>query len=101
MLEGPHYCRYRPSKDPLLPRQESRDAELLNIVERIELGEMSRLYFNQIGRILFYLVIVIYLFGDLGLSSEILSFCGDSDVFTLARKSDLGLLKQMKQNFWM
>ena len=69
-LQGP-IIGIDPAKDPLLPRQESRDAELLNIVERIELGEMSRLYFNQIGRILFYLVIVIYLFGDLGPSSKV------------------------------
>ena len=54
-------------QDPLLPRQESRDAELLNIVERIELGEMSKMYFNKIGRFLFYLVIVVYLFGDLAI----------------------------------
>lgn len=54
-------------QDPLLPRQESRDAELLNIVERIELGEMSKMYFNKVGRFLFYLVIVVYLFGDLAI----------------------------------
>ena len=54
-------------QDPLLPRQESRSAELLNIVERVELGEMSKMYFNQVGRVLFYLVIVIYLFGDLAI----------------------------------
>ena len=51
----------------MLPRQESRDAELLNIIERVELGEMSKMYFNKIGRFLFYLVIVVYLFGDLAI----------------------------------
>lgn len=54
-------------QDPLLPRQESRSAELLNIVERVELGEMAKMYFNKVGRVLFYLVIVIYLFGDLAI----------------------------------
>ena len=39
----------------------------MNIVERIELGEMSKMYFNKVGRFLFYLVIVVYLFGDLAI----------------------------------
>lgn len=36
---------------------------------KIELGEMAGLFFNDIGRILFYICIAIYLYGDLSIYS--------------------------------
>jgi len=49
-------------QDPLLPRQQSRDAELTNIIKRIEMGEMAFMFYNKIGRFLFYLCIGMYYF---------------------------------------
>lgn len=40
---------------------------------KIELGEMAGLFFNDIGRILFYLCIAIYLYGDLSIYSAAVS----------------------------
>uniref|UniRef100_A0A1B0GCL1 Amino acid transporter transmembrane domain-containing protein n=1 Tax=Glossina morsitans morsitans TaxID=37546 RepID=A0A1B0GCL1_GLOMM len=37
--------------------------------EKFELGEMATLFFNDVGRILFYLCICIYLYGDLSIYS--------------------------------
>lgn len=37
--------------------------------DKIELGEMAGLFFSDIGRILFYLCIAIYLYGDLSIYS--------------------------------
>lgn len=36
---------------------------------KIELGEMAGLFFNDIGRMLFYICIAIYLYGDLSIYS--------------------------------
>lgn len=40
---------------------------------KIELGEMAGLFFNDLGRILFYLCIAIYLYGDLSIYSAAVS----------------------------
>lgn len=40
---------------------------------KIELGEMAGLFFNDAGRILFYLCIAIYLYGDLSIYSAAVS----------------------------
>lgn len=37
--------------------------------DKFELGEMAALFFNDIGRVLFYLCISIYLYGDLSIYS--------------------------------
>ncbi|XP_005191156.2 transmembrane protein 104 homolog isoform X1 [Musca domestica] len=37
--------------------------------EKFELGEMATLFFNDVGRVLFYLCISIYLYGDLSIYS--------------------------------
>lgn len=36
---------------------------------KIELGEMAGLFFNDFGRILFYICIAVYLYGDLSIYS--------------------------------
>lgn len=51
--------------------QDSDDATSLrqhfNIVRKFELGDMFTLYFGRTGNILFYLVISVYLYGDLSI----------------------------------
>lgn len=37
--------------------------------EKFELGEMASLFFNDLGRVIFYLSISIYLYGDLSIYS--------------------------------
>lgn len=37
--------------------------------QKIELGEMAGMFFNDFGRLLFYLCIAIYLYGDLSIYS--------------------------------
>lgn len=51
---------------PLFSSQSSRYYILDN---KIELGEMADIFFNDIGRIIFYLCIAIYLYGDLSIYS--------------------------------
>ncbi|XP_048761288.2 transmembrane protein 104-like isoform X2 [Ostrea edulis] len=53
---------------PLL-KSEERDYrdDMFDIKERVELGKMAELYFNKIGVILFYLCMVLYLYGDLAI----------------------------------
>ncbi|CAG5113755.1 Oidioi.mRNA.OKI2018_I69.chr2.g7845.t1.cds [Oikopleura dioica] len=58
---------YDDDQDPLLPRQASRNKELFQISERVELGMMAKMFFNRYGIILFYACMVIYLYGDLAI----------------------------------
>lgn len=41
--------------------------------QKIELGEMAGLYFNRVGRILFFLSLCIYLYGDLAIYTAAIS----------------------------
>ena len=38
-----------------------------DITEVIEMGKMAGMFFNKTGRILFYVCIIIYLYGDLAI----------------------------------
>ncbi|XP_078692768.1 transmembrane protein 104-like isoform X4 [Branchiostoma floridae x Branchiostoma belcheri] len=44
-----------------------RRVDLYDITERVEMGQMASMFFNKIGWYLFYLCIVIYLYGDLAI----------------------------------
>lgn len=39
------------------------------LTQKFELGEMAKIFFNDCGRILFYLCFIIYLYGDLSIYS--------------------------------
>ena len=39
----------------------------LYIFERVELGAMAKMFFNKVGVFLFYLCIIVYLYGDLAI----------------------------------
>lgn len=43
------------------------------LTHKFELGEMATLFFNDFGRILFYLCFIIYLYGDLSIYSAAVS----------------------------
>lgn len=49
---------------PLFTHQQSR---YYNLDNKIELGDMAGLFFNDFGRMLFYFCITIYLYGDLSI----------------------------------
>lgn len=51
---------------PLFAQQSTR---YYGLDTKIELGEMAGMFFNDVGRILFYLCIAIYLYGDLSIYS--------------------------------
>ena len=40
-----------------------------SLSKKVELGEMANLYYNKIGRFLFYFCIAVYLYGDLSIYS--------------------------------
>ncbi|KAH8406411.1 hypothetical protein KR222_005844, partial [Zaprionus bogoriensis] len=48
---------------PLIPRNEFHS--YYQLTHKFELGEMATLFFNSPGRILFYLCLIVYLYGDL------------------------------------
>ncbi|CAM6108843.1 unnamed protein product [Calypogeia fissa] len=49
----------------LLPNGESNlDKDPYDITEKTELGQMANLYYNRVGLIVFFSVLIIYLFGD-------------------------------------
>lgn len=61
-------------KSPLL-KSEERDKttiknyrdDVFDITERVELGKMAELFFNKVGVVLFYMCMVLYLYGDLAI----------------------------------
>ncbi|CAM9913011.1 transmembrane protein 104 [Lampetra fluviatilis] len=61
----------RAERRPLLsPETESptlRRPDLFDITQRAEMGQMASIFFNKVGLHLFYLCIVIYLYGDLAI----------------------------------
>ncbi|XP_071106708.1 transmembrane protein 104-like [Haliotis cracherodii] len=52
---------------PLLQGRSLDVDKLFDISERIEMGKMAKMFFNSVGEKLFYLCIVIYLYGDMSI----------------------------------
>ncbi|KAG8190052.1 hypothetical protein JTE90_023024 [Oedothorax gibbosus] len=48
-------------------------AEYFNITERIEMGKMATMFFNRVGVNVFYICIVVYLYGDLAIYAAAVS----------------------------
>ncbi|CAF0877689.1 unnamed protein product [Adineta steineri] len=46
---------------------QTQEKHEFDIVEKIEMGEMANMFLNQIGLIIFYICISLYLFGDLAI----------------------------------
>ncbi|EDV90947.1 transmembrane protein 104 homolog [Drosophila grimshawi] len=54
---------------PLTIQQQSGEFHYYQLTHKFELGEMATMFFNDFGRILFYLCFIIYLYGDLTIYS--------------------------------
>lgn len=54
-------------KDPLIDRSPENEGELYTIRERIELGEQASFFFKRFGVVAFYLILIVYLYGDLAI----------------------------------
>jgi len=57
---------------PLLPdavteRQNGDTTDYFEIKQRIEMGQMASMFFNKIGLNAFYIIIIVYLYGDLAI----------------------------------
>ncbi|KAM9295985.1 transmembrane protein 104 [Gastrophryne carolinensis] len=52
---------------PILSVQRRGLPDPFEIVERVEMGQMASMFFNKVGVNLFYLCIIIYLYGDLAI----------------------------------
>ncbi|XP_039261269.2 transmembrane protein 104-like isoform X2 [Styela clava] len=63
LLDTTHLERKYNKNTPRSSLQE----DYFKIDERIEMGQMADMFFNRVGRILFYLCISIYLYGDLAI----------------------------------
>lgn len=48
-------------------------SDFYTLTEKVELGEMANMFFNQVGSLLFYVCIAVYLFGDLSIYSAAVS----------------------------
>lgn len=68
---SPRLTRRSNDQSPLLSNVKDHDIsktdESFEIVRSIEMGEMALMFFNKGGRLLFYLCIIIYLYGDLAI----------------------------------
>ncbi|XP_044309619.1 transmembrane protein 104 isoform X1 [Varanus komodoensis] len=52
---------------PILSIQRRGTPNVFEITERIEMGQMASMFFNKVGVNLFYVCIIIYLYGDLAI----------------------------------
>ncbi|KAH8379897.1 hypothetical protein KR009_007832 [Drosophila setifemur] len=48
---------------------QNREFHYYQLSHKFELGEMATLFFNEFGRIMFYLCLIVYLYGDLSIYS--------------------------------
>uniref|UniRef100_A0A8C4RC91 Uncharacterized protein n=1 Tax=Eptatretus burgeri TaxID=7764 RepID=A0A8C4RC91_EPTBU len=54
-------------QQPLVSVRGSRGSDLYDITDRVEMGQMASMFFNKVGVHLFYICIVVYLYGDLAI----------------------------------
>lgn len=51
----------------------SQSSRYYGLDNKIEMGEMACIFFNDFGRILFFLCLAIYLYGDLSIYSAVVA----------------------------
>lgn len=56
-----------------LPLITCNECYYYQLKQKCELGDMATLFFNEFGRILFYLCFVVYLYGDLCIYSAVVA----------------------------
>ncbi|KAJ3601356.1 hypothetical protein NHX12_032327 [Muraenolepis orangiensis] len=60
--------RSKPECRPILSVQRSNaHVDPFDIVERVEMGQMASMFFNKVGMNMFYICIIVYLYGDLAI----------------------------------
>uniref|UniRef100_A0A8C5EII6 Amino acid transporter transmembrane domain-containing protein n=1 Tax=Gouania willdenowi TaxID=441366 RepID=A0A8C5EII6_GOUWI len=59
--------RSEPESRPILSVQRSGHTDHFDILERVEMGQMASMFFNKVGVNMFYICIIIYLYGDLAI----------------------------------
>ncbi|CAL8264674.1 transmembrane protein 104 [Gadus morhua] len=60
--------RSEPESRPILSVQRSSGhVDQFEIVERVEMGQMASMFFNKVGVNMFYICIIVYLYGDLAI----------------------------------
>lgn len=60
--------RSAPETRPILSVQRSAGhADPFDITERVEMGQMASMFFNKVGVNMFYICIIVYLYGDLAI----------------------------------
>lgn len=77
---------------PILSVQQRGLSDPFEIVERVEMGQMASMFFNKVGVNLFYLCIIIYLYGDMAIYAtavplslvQVTCFSGNSSCSTQA-----------------
>lgn len=52
---------------PILSVQRAANIDHFDIVERVEMGQMASMFFNKVGVNMFYICIIVYLYGDLAI----------------------------------
>ncbi|XP_042585751.1 transmembrane protein 104 [Cyprinus carpio] len=52
---------------PILSVQRAVNVDHFDIVERVELGQMASMFFNKVGVNMFYICLIVYLYGDLAI----------------------------------
>ncbi|KAG7459584.1 hypothetical protein MATL_G00212100 [Megalops atlanticus] len=52
---------------PILSVQRGVSVDHFDIVERVEMGQMASMFFNKVGVNMFYICIIVYLYGDLAI----------------------------------
>ncbi|XP_060757625.1 transmembrane protein 104 [Neoarius graeffei] len=63
-------CRWRSDlveTRPILSVQRTGSVDHFDIVERVEMGQMASMFFNKVGVNMFYICIIVYLYGDLAI----------------------------------
>uniref|UniRef100_A0A8C7YM94 Transmembrane protein 104 n=1 Tax=Oryzias sinensis TaxID=183150 RepID=A0A8C7YM94_9TELE len=65
--DGLDPSRSEPETKPILSVQRSGHADHFDIVERVEMGQMASMFFNKVGVNMFYICIIVYLYGDLAI----------------------------------
>lgn len=88
----------KPAEDsPLMINSYSSDPgdeDLYEITTKVELGQLANMFFNKVGLILYYIVIALYLYGDLAIYAAAVpkslasAICGGSNIFNTTDRAN-------------
>ncbi|XP_065659923.1 transmembrane protein 104 isoform X3 [Hydra vulgaris] len=53
--------------EDLISTHSNNEVYLYEITEKVEMGQLARFFFNKVGLVLYYIVIALYLYGDLAI----------------------------------